>query len=107
MKHAKAMIVIERMFGQLKGLWAILRSNSYYPVETHDMVMMACTYLHNFIKVNMEYDPVLGDEEYIIQLEQIMVANDGECEEYIEVVESSQAWSAIREQLAQQMWPES
>ena len=106
MKHAKARNVIERVFGQLKSRWAILRSNSYYPVETHNMIIMACTYLHNFIKDNMEYDPVLGDEEYIVQLEQIMAANDGEHEEYIEVVESSQAWSAFREQLAQQMWLE-
>ncbi|KAH6770137.1 hypothetical protein C2S52_014940 [Perilla frutescens var. hirtella] len=70
MKHAKARNVIERVFGQLKSRWAILRSNSYYPVQTQNMIIMACTYLHNFIKDNMEYDPVLDDEEYIIQLEQ-------------------------------------
>ncbi|KAL6541945.1 hypothetical protein OROGR_011431 [Orobanche gracilis] len=104
MKHAKARNVIERVFGQLKSRWAILRSNSYYPVQTQNMIIMACTYLHNFIKENMEYDLVFGDEEYIIQLEEIMATNNGEQGEYIEVVEPSEAWSAFREQLAQQMW---
>ncbi|KAL6553214.1 hypothetical protein OROGR_007056 [Orobanche gracilis] len=104
MKHAKARNVIERVFGQLKSRWAILRSNTYYPVQTQNMIIMACTYLHNFIKDNMEYDPVFDDEEYIIQLEQIMAANSEEHEECIEVVEPSQAWSAFREQLAQHMW---
>ncbi|KAH6834987.1 hypothetical protein C2S53_020738 [Perilla frutescens var. hirtella] len=97
MKHAKERNVIECVFGQLKSRWAILRSNSYYPVQTQNMIIMACTYLHNFIKDNMEYDPVLDDEEYIIQLEQVMAANNEENGEYIEVVEPSQAWSAFRE----------
>lgn len=65
---------------------------------------MACTYLHNFIKDNMEYDPVFDDGEYITQVEQIMATNSEEHEEYIDVVEPSQAWSAFREQLAQNMW---
>ncbi|KAH6832664.1 hypothetical protein C2S53_006451 [Perilla frutescens var. hirtella] len=78
MKHAKARNVIERIFGQLKSRWAILRNN-------------------------MEYDPVLDDEEYIIQLEQVMAANNEENGEYIEVVEPSKAWSAFKEQLAQQI----
>ncbi|XP_047947466.1 uncharacterized protein LOC125193668 [Salvia hispanica] len=106
MKHAKGRNVIERVFGQLKSRWAILCSNSFYPVETQNMIIMACTYFHNFIKENMEYDPVFGDEEYIVQLEQITLANDGGHEVYIEAVEASQAWSAFREQLAQQMWLE-
>ncbi|KAH6793828.1 hypothetical protein C2S52_004305 [Perilla frutescens var. hirtella] len=35
LKHAKARNVIEWSFGLLKGRWAILRSNSFYPIKLH------------------------------------------------------------------------
>ena len=61
MKHSAARNVIERCFGQLKLRWAILRSPSFYPVRTHNRVIIACCLLHNLIKRENVVDPL--DEE--------------------------------------------
>ncbi|KAH6771362.1 hypothetical protein C2S52_016165 [Perilla frutescens var. hirtella] len=58
LKHAKARNVIERSFGLLKGIWAILRSTSFYPIKVQNRIIMACCLLHNFIRTNMPYDPL-------------------------------------------------
>ncbi|KAF7805285.1 protein ALP1-like [Senna tora] len=42
MRHSAARNVIERCFGMLKNRWAILRSPSFYPVKTHNMIVIAC-----------------------------------------------------------------
>lgn len=58
MRHASARNVIERAWGILKTRWAILRSASYYPVQTLSRIIFACALLHNFVRMNMAYDPL-------------------------------------------------
>lgn len=50
MKHAQACNVIEWAFGILKSRWAILRSHSHYPNRHQNRILMACAFLHNFVK---------------------------------------------------------
>ncbi|KAF7803030.1 protein ALP1-like [Senna tora] len=61
MRHSAAWNVIERCFGMLKNRWAILRSPSFYPVKTHNMIVIACCLLHNLIRRENVGDP-LNDE---------------------------------------------
>lgn len=42
----------------MKIRWGILRSASYYPVRVHNRLIMACFLLHNFIRREMEVDPL-------------------------------------------------
>ncbi|KAG8388663.1 hypothetical protein BUALT_Bualt02G0148700 [Buddleja alternifolia] len=56
--HARARNVIERSFALLKGRWAILRSNSFYPVKAQNRIIMACALLHNYIRIEMPFDPL-------------------------------------------------
>ncbi|KAL8541199.1 hypothetical protein ACS0TY_002451 [Phlomoides rotata] len=58
MKHTRAMNVIERTFGLLKMRWGILRSPSWYSVKIHNKIIMACCLIHNFIRQEMEVDPL-------------------------------------------------
>ena len=53
MKHAAARNVIERCFGLLKMRWAILRSPSFYPIQTQCRSL-----LHNLIRREMSIDPM-------------------------------------------------
>ncbi|KAM7465701.1 hypothetical protein LguiB_013263 [Lonicera macranthoides] len=58
MKHSSARNVIERCFGLLKLRWAILRSPSWYPIRTHNRIIIACCLLHNLIRREMRSDPL-------------------------------------------------
>ncbi|KAF7801032.1 protein ALP1-like [Senna tora] len=61
MRHSGARNVIERCFGMFKNRWAILRSPSFYPVRTHNIIVIACCLLHNLIRHENARDP-LDDE---------------------------------------------
>ncbi|KAK1362465.1 hypothetical protein POM88_046939 [Heracleum sosnowskyi] len=50
LKHAKSRNVIERCFGLLKGRWGILRSPSWFNLQTHGRIVLACALLHNLVK---------------------------------------------------------
>lgn len=100
MKHAKASNVIERAFGILKSRWAILRSPSYYPVKQQSRIVMVCCLLHNFIRTHSDHDP---EEESVPQFVQHEENNDNN-DEYIDVVETSQAWTNWRDTLALSMY---
>ncbi|KAG8364435.1 hypothetical protein BUALT_Bualt19G0128500 [Buddleja alternifolia] len=56
--HAKARNVIERSFALLKDRWAILRSNSFYPVKVANRIIMACCLLQNYIPTEHVVDPI-------------------------------------------------
>uniref|UniRef100_A0A5B7B0E0 DDE Tnp4 domain-containing protein n=1 Tax=Davidia involucrata TaxID=16924 RepID=A0A5B7B0E0_DAVIN len=99
MKHSAARNVIERCFGLLKLRWAILRSPSFYPVNTQNRIIMACCLLHNFIRREMPVDPL---EE---QLETQEATNEVHGDP-ITTVETSDAWSAFRANLAVEMFNE-
>jgi hypothetical protein len=58
MKHSLARNIIERCFGLIKLRWAILRSPSFYPIKTHNQIIMACCLLHNYMRREMLVDPL-------------------------------------------------
>ena len=87
MKHSAARNVIERCFGQLKLRWAILRSPSFYPVRTHNRVIIACCLLHNLIKRENVVDPL--DEE----LESFEAVPPPADTNSIMITEPTDAWS--------------
>lgn len=63
---------------------------------------MACFLLHNFIRGEMTNDPI---EEEIAADRQLGVGDDVDAEiEYVENVETSTAWTQMREDLANSMW---
>ncbi|KAL8555308.1 hypothetical protein ACS0TY_003206 [Phlomoides rotata] len=97
-KHAKARNVIERSFGILKARWGILRSNSYYPINTHNRIILGCCLLHNFIRSNMDVDPIEDDVPEISSDDVDVETNGGE--EFIDGVETSQAWTNWRDNFA-------
>ncbi|XP_057517975.1 uncharacterized protein LOC130798895 [Amaranthus tricolor] len=61
LRHAKARNVIERCFGLLKGRWGILRSPSWFSLQTHGRIVLACALLHNLVKRYMLAE--FGDED--------------------------------------------
>lgn len=102
MRHTKARNVIERAFGIMKMRWGILRSASYYPTKVQNRLIMACFLLHNFIRTQMEVDPI----------EQEMETNENDINDVeeepevncIETITSTNEWNQKRDQLAQDMW---
>ncbi|XP_042051511.1 uncharacterized protein LOC121796797 [Salvia splendens] len=105
MRHTKARNVIERSFAVMKMRWGILRSSSFYPIEVQTSLIIACFLLHNFIRSQMEVDPL--EEEIDLQ------ADDGDGNEsdgdedgpaYIDHIEPSTAWTKKRDDLAAAMW---
>ena len=87
MKHARARNVIERTFGLLKGRWGILRSPSWYSVKVHNRIISACCLIHNFIRREMEVDPL--DVEMDFHME-----NQHE-HENINTIETSDEWTTF------------
>ncbi|XP_075480262.1 uncharacterized protein LOC142520977 [Primulina tabacum] len=97
-RHSQARNVIERAFGLLKKRWAILRSPSFYPLKVQNHIIFACILLHNFIRTQMDEDPMDNVEEYVGS-----PANDTQ-NDFITSVESSIGWDAWRDELAMSMW---
>ncbi|XP_047952986.1 putative nuclease HARBI1 isoform X2 [Salvia hispanica] len=102
MRHTKARNIIERAFAVLKMRWGILRSASYYPIQTQIRLIMSCFLLHNFIRREMENDPIEAE----LDGETMPFAQDAEFEgqEFVESVEPSAQWTQTREEIAQYMW---
>lgn len=93
MKYSRARSIIETAFGRLKSRWKILKRSFEYPLKTQNRIIMACSLLHNFIKKEMPYD--LFDTS----------SDDSDCDdnaapEYVECLESSSAWSNLRDEIA-------
>ncbi|XP_047938396.1 uncharacterized protein LOC125186116 [Salvia hispanica] len=97
MRHSKARNIIERAFAMRKMRWRILRSASFYPIQ-----YMACFLLHNFIRREMSIYPVEagldGDATTVVQADNY-IAND-----YVECVEPTHEWTALRDSIAMNMW---
>ncbi|KAL0551155.1 hypothetical protein IC582_010237 [Cucumis melo] len=73
MKHSSARNVIERAFGILKGRWAILRENSYYPVEVQCRTILACCLLYNLINREMTTFDIVTPQKIKIILKLIIL----------------------------------
>ncbi|XP_073302307.1 uncharacterized protein [Primulina huaijiensis] len=97
-RHSQARNVIERAFGLLKKRWAILRSPSFYPIKVQNHIILACILLHNFIRSQMDEDPMDNVAEYGGS-----PFNDTQSA-YINSLESSIGWDAWRDEFAMSMW---
>ena len=86
MKHSSIRNVIDRTFGLLKGLWAILRAKSFYPIKTQGKIIIACCLLHNHIRQMMAIDPL----EVTLQLNE---ENGDWMHDLITHVETSEEWT--------------
>ncbi|KAK6792158.1 hypothetical protein RDI58_011239 [Solanum bulbocastanum] len=93
MKHARAHIVIERTFILLKGRWGILRSPFWYSVKIHNWIINTCCLIHDFIRREMEVDPLEIDVEEQVEYQQ----------NNIDVVESYEKRTTWRDELAQSL----
>ncbi|XP_057791212.1 protein ANTAGONIST OF LIKE HETEROCHROMATIN PROTEIN 1-like [Salvia miltiorrhiza] len=101
LRHTRARNVIERAFGVMKMRWGILRSPTYYPVKVQNRLIMACFLLNNFIRNEMDVDPL---EQTFNDLP---IDNDfiePEHGEYVDSVEPSPEWAATRDAIAHSMW---
>jgi len=98
MKHSSARNIIERCFGLLKLRWAILRSPSFYPIKTHNQIIMACCLLHNYVQREMLVDPL---EEELDQHDQ---RHTGINNDPITQIEASDERSAWRTTMANEMF---
>lgn len=56
MKHSMTRNLIERTFELLKMRLPILRSQSFYPINIQNHIIIVCCLLHNFIKREMPTD---------------------------------------------------
>ncbi|KAL4026637.1 hypothetical protein IC575_015073 [Cucumis melo] len=99
MKHSSTRNVIERAFGILKGVWAILRGKSYYPLQVQCCTILACALLHNLINREMTYcedvdDVDEGDSTYATTT----------ASEDIQYIETTNEWSQWRDDLAESIF---
>ncbi|KAL0359798.1 UNVERIFIED_CONTAM: hypothetical protein Sangu_0829200 [Sesamum angustifolium] len=92
--------VIERAFGLLNVRWGILRSQSFYPINTQNKIILACCLLRNFQRNEMPDDPL--ELEIPDQGDPVAEANV-EC---ISSIDTSNAWTNWRDQLASSMYNE-
>ncbi|XP_041993309.1 uncharacterized protein LOC121743961 isoform X1 [Salvia splendens] len=102
MRHTRARNIIERAFAVLKMRWGILRSASFYPIKTQIRLIMACFLLHNFIRREMEVDPVeveLDGENGQPLVDEEFIGHD-----YVDFVEPSAEWTQSRDDIALNMW---
>ncbi|XP_042056110.1 uncharacterized protein LOC121800652 [Salvia splendens] len=112
MRHTMARNIIERAFAVLKMRWGILRSASFYPITTQTRLIMACFILHNFIRSQMQVNPVeLELSDANVNLEDLEDINgdisagaEGDAVEYVDAVESTPAWNQTRTEIAEFMW---
>jgi hypothetical protein len=96
-KHAQLRNVVERIFGQLKRKWKIIRASApEYSLKTQMRIVYAVTGLHNFIKY-ME-QPRDEDEEY--------VCDEAEEERIKERIRNNVRGSArdVRDRIAEKTW---
>ncbi|XP_042018997.1 uncharacterized protein LOC121766826 [Salvia splendens] len=107
MRHTMARNIIERAFAVLKMRWGILRSASFYPIETQTRLIMTCFLLHNYIRGEMQADSVeqeLDDAALEGDGGQRADGDDQNDVEYVDAVESTPGWNQMRQDLADYMW---
>ncbi|KAL0406512.1 UNVERIFIED_CONTAM: hypothetical protein Slati_3965100 [Sesamum latifolium] len=94
LKHSSARNVIERTFWLLKVCWTILRSQSYYPIEIQNRIIMACCLLHNFVRRKMPDDPLE------LEIPETMESVNDSAGEFISSIETNTVWTNWHNELA-------
>ncbi|KAL8502016.1 hypothetical protein ACS0TY_021226 [Phlomoides rotata] len=100
MKHTQARNVVERTFDLLKMRWGILHSPSWYPIKMANEIIMACCFLHNYIRLQMEVDPLEGGLDEYMSTE---ANEDGTNNIDVESHDMTPEWTTWRDNLAQDM----
>ncbi|XP_074283350.1 uncharacterized protein LOC141607899 [Silene latifolia] len=103
LRHAQARNVIERCFGLLKGRWGILRSPSWFSLQTHGRIVLACALLHNLVKRYMSPES-FDDDELYEEIESDGDESDDDEVEYITSINVTDSWTDKRNSLAQSMF---
>lgn len=111
MKHSSARNVVERTFGLWKKRWGILRSSSFYPVDTHNNIILACCLVHNFIRNTTPNDLLEDEDSSDDEADASDEENESEAPEvqsshaYVdEIVLDDTAWNRVRDVLAALMY---
>lgn len=89
--------VIERTFWLLKMHWNVLRNPTHFPIDTQNDVILACFYIHNLIRQQIQIDQM----EH--QLATIIKENNQNVN-YIDNIETSNQLTAWRDNLAREMF---
>lgn len=113
LRHASARNVIERSFGILKKRWSILRTPSFFDIKTQIRMINACFVLHNFIRYEQQYDPILEvqDLELLSVVDEELTNQHGETitsnvANEVTTIQVSEAWTTFRDTLAMDMFVE-
>ncbi|KAL8552508.1 hypothetical protein ACS0TY_001262 [Phlomoides rotata] len=102
MKHTRARNVIERSFGLLKMRWGILRSPSWYPINTANKIIMGCCLLHNYIRNEMLFDPLEGGlDEYMLNQPD---ADSNTNTDVVDSLDTTVEWTSKRDYMALNMF---
>lgn len=102
LRHAKARNTIERAVTVLKMRWGILRSPVFFPIQVQNRLIMASFYLHNFIRAEMDVDPIeqrLGVGPWESDNEEA----HGDIP-FVDAIDPSLDWNRKRDELAKAMW---
>jgi hypothetical protein len=102
LRHASLRNVIERIFGVLKRKYQILRTPSEYSIETQTRIILACTGLHNWVRLEegANADIYLESEGDLREKAQDIQPAVG----YPEGAVTSKRMDAFRDELAERMW---
>jgi hypothetical protein len=95
LRHSSLRVIIERTFGALKNIFKILYK-PFHPYKTQVKLVLTCCILHNWIVRH-------GNDEHI-PLEETWAANQVHEEAPHDLSMDNAAWSATRDNWAQQMW---
>lgn len=104
LRHAQARNVIERIFGVLKRRYRILQIAPEFSIDLQSRIPCALSAVHNFIREN--------DEDLLLEMEdedQDMVRGgyqDPDEEASINEAIGEDEASALRDEIAEQMWTE-
>ncbi|XP_057450806.1 protein ANTAGONIST OF LIKE HETEROCHROMATIN PROTEIN 1-like isoform X1 [Lotus japonicus] len=106
--HSSLRNVIERCFGVLKARFPILKFMLPYALKRQKYIPLACCVLHNFIKMEMQDDPLFtqyADEN--VQLEDEAANGNNNTEEHVPpqvTTASFRQMATFRDRLAQRLW---
>jgi hypothetical protein len=96
LRHSSLRVTIERAFSALKNKFKILYNKPFHPYKTQVKLVLAYCILHNWILRH-------GNDEHIPQ-EETWAANQVHEEVPHDLIMDNVAWSATRDNWAQQMW---
>ncbi|EPS62783.1 retrotransposon protein, partial [Genlisea aurea] len=102
MKHASARNVIERAWGVIKSRRAILRI-PFYPIRTQTAIMLTCELLHNFVRLDVDADPVEEDVDEDFE-DNTETNRADDASEYVGAPTSNSEWTRHRDEMALEMY---